>query len=86
MFQICSHETSLSFTWNIKAAQEQFQEAIKLKQVLTSFHNLVITKMHKTLSIIHMGYFMGSQQLKILKSLKIFSHLVFHEKNMFLKF
>ena len=33
-----------------------------------------------------MGYFRWSQQLKILKSLKIFLHLVFYEKNMFLKF
>ena len=29
---------------------------------------------------------MGSEQLKILKSLKIFLHSVFDEKNMFLKF
>ena len=35
---------------------------------------------------IYMGYFMGSEQLKILKSLKIFLHSVFYEKNMFLKF
>ena len=32
------------------------------------------------------GYFRWSQQLKILKSLKIFLHLVFYEKNMILKF
>ena len=33
-----------------------------------------------------MGYFTWSQELKILKSLKIFLHLVFYEKNVFLKF
>ena len=33
-----------------------------------------------------MRYFMGSEQLKILKSIKIFLDSVFYEKNMFLKF
>ena len=49
-------------------------------------HNIIKNSTNNIGIYIYMGYFMGSEQLKILISLKIFLHSVFYGKNMLLKF